>query len=99
MSETNPHESDLVLGGQNPPPVNAAVLGGLAGIKQRLESESIAERLQALNNAIDYGDKAIDLAIDSMADPNPEVKRLARKLLRNKLGEKGKFRLALLYLH
>ncbi len=51
MSETNPRESDLILGGQNPPPLNAAVLGGLAGIKQRLESESIAARLQALNNA------------------------------------------------
>ncbi len=46
MSESNPRESDLILGGQNPPPTSAAILGGLAGVKQRLESESIAERLQ-----------------------------------------------------
>jgi formylglycine-generating enzyme required for sulfatase activity len=39
MSELNPRRSDLVLGGQNPPPVNAAVLGGLAGVKQRLAYE------------------------------------------------------------
>jgi hypothetical protein len=37
MSETNPHESDLVLGGQNPPPTNAAVLGGEAGKRQKLK--------------------------------------------------------------
>ncbi len=35
--ELNPHESDLVLGGQNPPPINAAVLGGEAGKKQKLQ--------------------------------------------------------------
>ncbi|WP_310425662.1 hypothetical protein [Chamaesiphon sp. VAR_48_metabat_135_sub] len=37
MSAPNPHESDLVLGGQNPPPINAAVLGGEAGKKQKLQ--------------------------------------------------------------
>jgi hypothetical protein len=37
MSESNPHPSDLVLGGQNPPPINAAVLGGEAGKKQKLK--------------------------------------------------------------
>ena len=28
MSEPNHRESELVLGGQNPPPINAAILGG-----------------------------------------------------------------------
>lgn len=90
MSETNPRESDLILGGQNLSPVDAAILGGLAGIKQRLESESIAERLQALSNAVDYGDNGIDLAIRSLSDNDDKVRRLAKRLLRDRFGEAGK---------
>jgi hypothetical protein len=93
MSETNPRESDLILGGQNPPPVDAAILGGLAGVKQRLESESIAERLQALNHAVAYGDDGIDLALRSLTDPVRKIKQLARRLLKYRLGEKGKLAL------
>ncbi|AFY92295.1 hypothetical protein [Chamaesiphon minutus] len=90
MSETNPRESDLILGGQILPPVNAAILGGLAGVKQRLESESIAERLQALNNAVAYGDDGIDLALRSLSDNDDKVRRLAKRLLRDRFGEAGK---------
>jgi hypothetical protein len=81
MSELNPHESDLVLGGQNPPPITAAVLGGLAGIEQQLLSKSTIVRLQALNNITRYGKDAIDLLIQSLADPAEEVRQLTNKLL------------------
>jgi hypothetical protein len=90
MSETNPHESDLVLGGQNPPPINGVILGGSAGAKQRTENASIAQRLQFLNNALKYGDSAINLALHSLIDPSDEVKQLARKLLRTQLGDNGR---------
>jgi hypothetical protein len=39
MSQSHPHDSDAILGGQNPPPVNAAVLGGVAGAKQQIAKE------------------------------------------------------------
>jgi hypothetical protein len=81
MSEPNPRESDLVLGGQNPPPTNAAILGGLAGVKQRLASESIVQRLQALNDTVQYGGNAIDLLIQALSDSADEVCQLAYKLL------------------
>jgi hypothetical protein len=90
MSASNPQESDLVLGGFCPPPVNAAILGGLAGVKQRLASESIAQRLEFLTNALKYGDSAINLALQSLIDPADEVKQFARKLLRTQLGDNGK---------
>jgi hypothetical protein len=90
MSEPNPRQSDLVLGGQNPPPTNAAILGGLAGVKQRLDSESIAERLQALNNSIQYGSSAIYLALHSLTNNSQEVRKLAKKILRDELGEAGR---------
>ena len=85
MSEPNPHESDLILGRQNPPPINAAILGGLAGVKQRLESESIAARLQALNDTVQYRKDAIDLLIQSLPDSTDEVSQLAYKLLCDRL--------------
>jgi hypothetical protein len=90
QTNPNPNDTDAILGGQNPPPVNAAILGGLAGVKQRLESESIAERLHALNNAVVYGDDGINLALRSLSDNDDKVRRLAKRLLRDRFGEAGK---------
>ena len=39
MSELLPSNTDAILGGQTPPPVNAAVLGGVAGAKQQIARE------------------------------------------------------------
>jgi eukaryotic-like serine/threonine-protein kinase len=36
MTDINPHESDAVLGGNNTPPIDAAILGGVIGQKRRL---------------------------------------------------------------
>jgi formylglycine-generating enzyme required for sulfatase activity len=39
MSELQPSNTDTILGGQNPPPVNAVVLGGVTGEKWKLAHE------------------------------------------------------------
>jgi eukaryotic-like serine/threonine-protein kinase len=39
MSEIKPSNTDAILGGQNPPPLNAAVLGGVAVAKRQLAHE------------------------------------------------------------
>jgi hypothetical protein len=44
MSEINSNNTDAVLGGQNPPPINAAVLGGEIGRKQRFQHEKAIAR-------------------------------------------------------
>jgi uncharacterized protein (DUF2164 family) len=44
MPEPNPQESDAVLGGQNPPPIDAAVLGGKIVRKQQLQHEKAIAR-------------------------------------------------------
>ncbi|PSB48471.1 hypothetical protein [Chamaesiphon polymorphus] len=75
MSETNPRESDLILGGQNPPPVNAAVLGGEDGRKQRLQhkkAQKFWQDFEYLNNiphrlAINFADRQV---VDF--EPNPD---------------------------
>jgi formylglycine-generating enzyme required for sulfatase activity len=39
MSEFQPDKTDAILGGQNPPPFNAVVLGGVDGAKRKLAHE------------------------------------------------------------
>jgi hypothetical protein len=44
MSEIHPNNNDVILDGQNPPPVDAVVLGGEIGRKQRLQHEKAIAR-------------------------------------------------------
>ncbi len=90
MSKSNPQKSDAVLGGQNPTPANAAILGGLVGIKKRLKRESLQTKFQALTDAIQYGSDGFDLLIESLTDDDEDICRMARVLLRNQTGEAGK---------
>ena len=39
MSQPSPNDSDAILGGQNPQPIDAAVLGGVEGVKQQIAKE------------------------------------------------------------
>ncbi|YAG09048.1 GUN4-like domain-containing protein [Nostoc sp. DSM 114167] len=57
MSENanHPREYDAVLGGQAPPPVDGLVLGGIEGVKRRLDSNSQEIRIAALSDALKYG--------------------------------------------
>lgn len=77
-----PSSSDAILGGQTPPPVTGAILGGLAGAKQRMESQTIAARLAALSEALQYGEQGIELGLEALQDPSPQVQQLACRLLR-----------------
>lgn len=89
MSDLHPDRTDAILGGQNPPPLTAAVLGGLAGVKQRFASKSIANRIEALNDSAQYGERAIELAVRSLTDESYEIRHLASKLLRYRFGTAG----------
>lgn len=90
MSESKPRASDLVLGGQTPTPKYGVVLGGLAGIEQRLASESLLLRLQGLKDIIHYGDRGVDIAVEALLDRNVQIRQLAVKLLRIHGGERGR---------
>lgn len=86
MSEnTNqPKEYDAVLGGQNPPPINAAVLGGIEGVKKRLASSILEVRINALSDAIKYGDQGLDLVLPALQDESIEVQFAAYSLLKDR---------------
>ncbi|EAZ90306.1 hypothetical protein [Crocosphaera chwakensis] len=84
MNEKNqPKKYDLVLGGNNPPPVNGLVLGGITGVKRRLESNNIEVIKSALSDAIAYKDEGLDLVIHALSNPSQETRKHAVNILRN----------------
>ena len=85
-----PREFDAVLGGNTPPPVTGVVLGGIEGVKRRLESEIVDVRVKALSDALNYGEAGLDLVIQALEDDSLQVKGFASRLLKERGGEKGK---------
>ncbi|VEP13179.1 conserved hypothetical protein [Hyella patelloides LEGE 07179] len=85
-----PKEYDLVLGGNNPPPVDGAVLGGIEGVKSRLASDNIQSQISALSEAFNYGDVGLDLVIDALSNYRREVRQNADRLLQQRDEKKAK---------
>ncbi|RUT02246.1 hypothetical protein DSM106972_063210 [Dulcicalothrix desertica PCC 7102] len=84
-----PQEFDAVIGGNASPTLNDVVLGGIQGVKKRLESEDEEQQVAALEDALKYGDAGIDLIIETLYDSFDEMHNRAARLLR-KAGIKGK---------
>ena len=93
-NQNEPREYDAVLGGQNSIPVNAAVLGGIAGVKSRLASPIVEVRIAALSEALKYGAAGLDLIIQALHDESVQVKFTVYSLLkdRNDLKIKPQFK-------
>lgn len=71
---SQPKPGDAVLGGQNPEPlINAAVLGGIEGAKQRCADPDVKIRIGGLREAVKYGEAGIELLVHGLKDESPEV--------------------------
>ncbi|MBW4694065.1 MAG: STM4015 family protein [Lyngbya sp. HA4199-MV5] len=81
-SNSNPHSSDAVLGGNNPAPVQGAILGGVEGIQQKLNNPDLTIRLEALDQAWGYGTAGRACLEQALGDRSKTVRRRARWLLR-----------------
>ncbi|MGB3640203.1 MAG: hypothetical protein WBA39_21895 [Rivularia sp. (in: cyanobacteria)] len=88
-NQNQPREFDVVLGGKNPAPVTGVVLGGIEGVKRRLESEIVDVRIKALSDALNYGDEGLDLVIEALGDSSEEINNKVISILR-KSENKGK---------
>lgn len=77
-----PREFDVVKGGQAPPPVSGAVLGGIKGLRQRLTSDNEQVRLDAMANAANYGNEGIDILVKALKDTSLQVRVHAYKILK-----------------
>jgi formylglycine-generating enzyme required for sulfatase activity len=83
-SRNEPKECDAVLGGKNSPPIDGAVLGGIAGVKSRLTSPIVEVRIAALSAASQYGAAGLDLIIQALHDRSMQVKLAAHLLLKDR---------------
>ncbi|MBD1827409.1 formylglycine-generating enzyme family protein [Microcoleus vaginatus GB1-A2] len=87
-NQNEPREYDAVLGGQNLIPVNAAVLGGIPGVKSRLASPAVEVRIAALSEAVKYGEAGLELIIQALQDESIKVKMATYLLLKDRKEEK-----------
>ena len=78
-----PREYDAVLGGNSPSLEGAAVLGGIEGVKLRLQNPDVKVRIAALEQALNYGEQGLDLVIAGLKDESVEVQEQAYILLNN----------------
>jgi len=83
-NQNEPREYDAVRGGQNLIPVNAAVLGGIPGVKSRLASPIVEVRIAALSEALKYGEAGLDVIMQALGDESMQVKFAAYSLLKDR---------------
>jgi hypothetical protein len=79
----HPQKFDAVLGNQTPI-ANSLILGGLAGVKARSNSDRLQVKILALKEAMNYGDPGLDLVVRSLDDPAPQIVETAYELLKDR---------------
>ena len=77
-----PREYDAVLGGNSPSLEGAAVLGGIEGVKLRLQNPDSKVRIAALEQALNYGKQGLDLVIAGLKDESWDVQNTAYLILK-----------------
>ncbi|MEM7715182.1 MAG: hypothetical protein AAF349_16655 [Cyanobacteria bacterium P01_A01_bin.68] len=60
-NQNQPREFYAVLGGENTAPSTAVVLGGIEGVKRRLESDISKVQNKALTDDLNYGEPGLDV--------------------------------------
>ncbi|MFN6033799.1 MAG: formylglycine-generating enzyme family protein, partial [Dolichospermum sp.] len=85
-----PREYDAVLGGNSPSLEGAAVLGGIEGVKLRLQNPDSKVRIAELEQALNYGEQGLDLVIARLKDESVELQLQAYLLLNNRTELKAK---------
>ena len=83
-----PQNNDLVLGGSNK--IDNVVLGGIEGLKRRLNHQAWQVRTNALSEALHHGDTGLDLVINALQDKSPKVRQAAFDLLQPQSQKKVK---------
>ncbi|PSB34028.1 hypothetical protein [Chlorogloea sp. CCALA 695] len=89
-NQNQPTEYDAVLGGVSPPPSQGVILGGIQGVKHRLNSLSLEARIAALSEALNYGNEGLDLVTAALKDKFRKVRHAAMQLLKERREEKAK---------
>lgn len=81
MDEQKPEDDSAVLGGQNSFDSSSLVLGGLQGVRNRLQSNWSNQKVDVLLDALQYGQAGIELVAQALGDRNREIRQSAFLLL------------------
>ena len=92
-SFNQPKEYDVVLGGEATAPADGVVLGGLDWIKQVLAIGEVKSRIDALLDALQYGQSGLDLVIQALESKSEKVQEAAYWLLQDSLEPRVKLSL------
>ncbi|MER3435152.1 MAG: hypothetical protein C4288_17485 [Leptolyngbya sp. ERB_1_1] len=76
----SPNEFDAVLGNSARPMMGSVVLGGIEGIRQRLKSDRVDQRIAALRE-VQHSPAGLDLIVQALNDPAIAVQKAAYSLL------------------
>jgi len=90
LDQQNPREYDAVLGNQVLVPIDdAAVLGGLFGVRSRLASSHLASQIGAMSEACKYGEPGFDLMAQFLKDKSidPAVKKAGKNSVASMLND------------
>lgn len=71
-NSNQPQDTDVVLGG-NTPTYSGVVLGGISGVKWRLENTNMALKIAALSEALNYGQLGLDVALKALRKESGRV--------------------------
>ena len=97
-TEPQPKNYDAVIGGNLAPPSNGMVLGGFDRIKRlfgRGVNSTFEQKSMALSQALDYGERGLDLVIRALRDDLEQIQWLAYEELRGNREPKVKLALEL----
>ena len=79
-----PQNFDAVLGNKTQIANGGVILGGIEGVKSRLNSDRIHVRILALKDAINYGDAGLRLVVKYLDDPDSQIVEAAYELLKDR---------------
>ena len=74
----------------NQPRSDDLVLGGLEGIKKRLASDTIEQKVAALAEAFNYGKAGLDLVIEVLKEQSSPIQSVAYLLLKERAEQQVK---------
>lgn len=83
-NQDQPNKYDAVLGGNAPPPIHGAVLGGIEGVKKRLASSDVDVQISALKEALNYDKTGLHLVLEAVEDNRRKVRQAAVELLQDR---------------
>lgn len=84
----HPTNTDVVIGGQVPPPTSSVILGGIEGLQHRFITGNLEQRVAALANALNYGRAGVDLLLNALNDGVLDVRVAAYRHLQQVVSER-----------